>query len=217
MLALLATLLSLLPLSHSHPTTTNGIGPEETWTIPRLDMHMMSSNTGLPGNTWPPSAHFNSTISFDVTMPVHNLTFPSNPSNNITTTCTASFANGTLPSGRNFCNPPGPTEILWFEMSTIDGLGPRRPELAFSLHFHGALEWDGGRVAMTWFDGYRHITANNASEESGFLTCLEGRPLDGLRCGIGSYLSRREALTVNVVRIGGPPMNGTVGGEGRSQ
>lgn len=90
----------------------------------------------------------------------------------------------------------------------------RRPELAFSLHFHGALDWDGGRTAMTWFDGFREITANNASAESGFLTCLEGRPLDGLRCRIGSYLSRREELTVSVVRIGGPPMNGTVGGEG---
>lgn len=91
----------------------------------------------------------------------------------------------------------------------------RRPELAFSLQFHGALGWDGGFVAMTWFDGHRRVTANNASEESGFLTCLEGRPLDGLRCGIGSYLSRREELTVDIVRIGGPPMNGTVGGEER--
>jgi hypothetical protein len=40
-------------------------------------------------------------------------------------------------------------------------------------------------------------------EPSSFLTCLEGRPFDGLRCSLGSYLSVREELVVSVEVIVG--------------
>jgi hypothetical protein len=42
----------------------------ETWTIPRMKMHIMSPTTGIPGNPpWPDSRRFNSTIDFAVLMP----------------------------------------------------------------------------------------------------------------------------------------------------
>jgi hypothetical protein len=40
------------------------------------------------------------------------------------------------------------------------------------------------------------ITANTPSEPTGYLTCLLGRPYDGLRCEMGSYLSVDEELVV---------------------
>ena len=44
--------------------------------------------------------------------------------------------------------------------------------------------------------GEEPITANDPSEDTSFLTCLQGRPYDGLRCGIGSFLSTRRELDV---------------------
>lgn len=66
------------------------------------------------------------------------------------------------------------------------------------------MNWDEeARTADVFLWGRKAVTANDPSERSSYLTCLEGAPLDGLRCGIGSYLSVREVLVVGVVEISG--------------
>lgn len=47
--------------------------------------------------------------------------------------------------------------------------------------------------------GSTPVTANDPSEQTSYLTCLLGAPLDGLRCRIGSYLSVRRELVVEGV------------------
>jgi hypothetical protein len=45
-------------------------------------------------------------------------------------------------------------------------------------------------------EGEIAITANNPSEPSSYLTCLLGRPYDGHRCEIKSYMSVRTELVI---------------------
>ncbi|KAL5118183.1 hypothetical protein ACEQ8H_003855 [Pleosporales sp. CAS-2024a] len=197
--------LAFLALTSAVPTTRLQRQPassaasnarEEEWTIPRLDMHMMSTNTGLPGNTWPPSSYFNTTLSMDVTLPRHHTSsssssrLPTNESTTTTTsTCTASFPNGTLPLGPILCTPPTPSSVLFFQLlpythnHTDTQLGPpRRPDLSYWLELTSALGWhDETRTADVFWRGRSAVTANDPDEPTGYLTCVEGAPLDGLR------------------------------------
>ncbi|KAJ4356363.1 uncharacterized protein N0V89_004395 [Didymosphaeria variabile] len=61
-------LLSLLPLAVSSPSSDNDT---QTWTITRLDYHYMTEYPGFgpPHMPWPVSAIFNTTLSFDVSIP----------------------------------------------------------------------------------------------------------------------------------------------------
>jgi hypothetical protein len=44
----------------------------ETYSVPRLTMHMMSLITGLSGPPyWPPESRFNSSINLDIMVPRH--------------------------------------------------------------------------------------------------------------------------------------------------
>jgi hypothetical protein len=146
MAALSLTILSLLTstLALALPTTnTPSLAARqvsaEKWSIPRMQMHMMSKDTGIPGNTWPDSAKFNSSIDFDVMIPDHAST------DMLKVNCQAQFANYTLPVGTLECVPVvaagesvegfGDVE---FGMSLYEGLGPRRPELSFVLHVYRA-------------------------------------------------------------------------------
>jgi hypothetical protein len=144
MAALSLTILSLLTSTLALPTTnTPSLAARqvsaEKWSIPRMQMHMMSKDTGIPGNTWPDSAKFNSSIDFDVVIPDHA------SSDMLKVNCQAQFANYTLPVGNVVCVPVvaegqvvdgfGSVE---FGMSLYEGLGPRRPELSFVLHVYRA-------------------------------------------------------------------------------
>jgi len=55
---------------------------------------------------------------------------------------------------------------------------------------------DGSDGRATILNGATAITANDPQEPTSYLTCLLGRPFDGLRCQIGSYLSVRKELVV---------------------
>jgi hypothetical protein len=198
------TLLAFLQFTCAFPTNHHTLKRQdpttEKWRIPRLNMHMMSVHTGLPGDTWFPGTQFNSTIDFDLTLPSHD----SQNTSTLTTTCAASFPNGTLPLGRTYCTSPSATETIFFELYAYTNLGPRRPELGFWLEVTSALNWDQeNESADTLYWGRKAITANDPGEPSSFLTCLEGRPFDGLRCSLGSYLSVREELVVSVEVIVG--------------
>ncbi|KAE8872882.1 hypothetical protein PTNB73_02033 [Pyrenophora teres f. teres] len=168
---LLLPILTLFTLSaNARPTTATAT--VETWSIPRLTMHMMTPTTGLPGGAWPPSLRFNSTIDFDILVPDHSAA-ASETAAPLKMNCIASWENGTLPEGR---------------MGSVYGSGERRPELSFVLSV-----WKGETPTLT---GSVPITANDPSEPSSYLTCLGGAPLDGLRCNIGSYLSVRKELVI---------------------
>jgi hypothetical protein len=77
-------------------------------------------------------------------------------------------------------------------MSEYTAFGPRRPELAFRLKLFG----EGGN--NTLWQGEQVVTANDPREETSYLTCLGGAPLDGLRCGLGGGMSVRRGLNVEV-------------------
>jgi hypothetical protein len=124
---LFGTIVTALPIPPSAPST-----PEQ-WTIPRLDMHMMSRSTFLPGNPpWPEAARFPTTIDFDVQMP------------DLSASCKAEWVNGTLP------DPDSLTDCAYkdgtsaarvsFGMEEWKGLGDRRKELSFSLRVFRVAE-----------------------------------------------------------------------------
>ncbi|KAH7398923.1 hypothetical protein DE146DRAFT_655921 [Phaeosphaeria sp. MPI-PUGE-AT-0046c] len=201
-------LLAFIHLTCALPTSTKTTKRQnedkpitELWTIPRLDMHIMSVHTGFPGDEWLPGTTFDSTIDFDILMPNH--TSPT-PSSTIIINCSTSFANGTLPSGPISCTSPSSTEVVLFELYTYTDLGPRRPEMSFWLDVTSAINYDEEtRTADVFYWGQKAITANDPGEESSYLTCIEGRPFDGLRCQLKSYLSVDRELEVEVERIGG--------------
>jgi hypothetical protein len=164
----------------------------------------MSIHTGLPGDTWFPDKQFDSTIDFDILIPTHTLPQNTSAFQPNTTTCHASFPNGTLPLGRTYCTSASTTQAVYFELSSYTDLGLRRPELSFWLEVTSAEEGTNSTAGVV-HTGRKAITANDPSEPSSFLTCLEGGPFDGLRCEIGSYLSVREELVLDgeVVQVGG--------------
>jgi hypothetical protein len=41
----------------------------ESWSIPTMDVHLMGRDTGIPGNTWPESRKFNTTLDFTLVLP----------------------------------------------------------------------------------------------------------------------------------------------------
>lgn len=146
MLPILLPLLLLSPLSSALPTSLNArdAGTTESWHIPRLQTHMMSSSTGLPGpGTWPVSAQFNSSIDFDILVPDSS----EEVGKMMQVNCKASWLNGTLPEGMVGCGSGvvvgeagetvgeegmGEGEVQ-FGMQIYEGLGARRPELSFLL------------------------------------------------------------------------------------
>ncbi|KAF2744898.1 hypothetical protein M011DRAFT_428059 [Sporormia fimetaria CBS 119925] len=65
---LTSTLLPLLSLPFTLSLTIPR-APTETWPIPTISVHFMGRDTGLPGNTWPEYAKFNSTLDFTVEFP----------------------------------------------------------------------------------------------------------------------------------------------------
>lgn len=76
--------------------------------------------------------------------------------------------------------------------------------MAFWLDLTSAIGYDEEkRTAEVYWWGKRAVTANDPSEKSSYLTCIEGIPFDGLRCKIKSYLSVHDELVVGVQRVGG--------------
>ncbi|KAF2708329.1 hypothetical protein K504DRAFT_534948 [Pleomassaria siparia CBS 279.74] len=190
-----------LPTPQS-PTITNTTS--EHWLIPRLDMHYMMSEreSGLPLG-WPAWARFPSTMDFDINL-------PSGPWN-----CKASFDNGTLPIGNQACtrkstnmttNPDDTTSsyasFTMMQWLGLDGEGEKkRPEISYilSVEEHRIVGLD---VDTLW-KGNQFITANNPYEPTSYMTCIMGRPLDGERCQIKSFLSVREDLVLEAFEVSG--------------
>ncbi|KAG9185662.1 hypothetical protein G6011_06993 [Alternaria panax] len=61
------SLFSSLVFALPKPLSARQTHVAETWQVPRLNMHMMSIGTGIPGNPpWAEDSKFDSTIDFDV-------------------------------------------------------------------------------------------------------------------------------------------------------
>jgi hypothetical protein len=95
-------------------------------------MHMMSIGTGIPGNPpWPDESRFDSTIDFDVLIPVEAGSQKWN--------CQGVMGNGTLIVRTVECvgDGVGDKDVkeggLMFAMQEYTDLGDRRPELSFRL------------------------------------------------------------------------------------
>jgi hypothetical protein len=122
------TLLS--PLTNALPNSLPVLNTitTETWQNLRLDMHMMSIGTGIPGNPpWPEDSKSDSTIDFDVMVPAATELAKWN--------CQGAMANGTIMERLIDCvryEEDGEGGLM-FGMQKYDGLGERRAELSFSL------------------------------------------------------------------------------------
>ncbi|KAF9698084.1 hypothetical protein EKO04_003468 [Ascochyta lentis] len=181
MIPLFLTIIPLLtlPTTALPPPKAATPTPPEQWSIPLLNMHMMTRYTGLPGNQpWPDSAKFPSTIDFDINMPHYQNAH-----------CHTTWANGTLPDDLAACNGEGGR--VRFRMKEYKALGTRRLELSFILQ---VFRVDRLFEQQTILMGEVAITANNASEPSSYLTCLSGAPFDGLRCSVGGLMSVQKEL-----------------------
>lgn len=51
------------------------------------------------------------------------------------------------------------------------------------------------------YAGVQYITANTNSEPTSYMTCMLGRPLDGERCHIRSYMSVDRDLVIEAFRM----------------
>ena len=49
--------------------------------------------------------------------------------------------------------------------------------------------------------GSADVSGNKIGEPTSYLTCLLGRPMDGLRCKIHSYLSTTRELILNATEV----------------
>ncbi|CAO2651147.1 Nn.00g094440.m01.CDS01 [Neocucurbitaria sp. VM-36] len=207
----LSALISALPIATDSPSAPNDDILAEQWLISRLDMHIMSEGTGIPGNpTWPESMRFNSTINFDVVVPDYTINEDGSSRDPESLNCQTSWENGTLPELLVECTGGLPDETVWFEMREYTDLGDRRPELSFILDM-GRISLEGDNV-VSYLNGSIPITANDPSEPSSYLTCLQGAPYDGLRCEIKSYLSVDNELIINATSSLQPddPTDGTI-------
>jgi hypothetical protein len=199
---LIPTLLALLHLAQAipHPSTRNDRPPQtERWLIPRLDLHFMTTDTGLPGGQWPPGTEFDTTISLDLILPL-NHTIPLSPNFSFTN-CSASWPNGSFPTAdMEFpCTSPSDRENVTFMLSPFTGRGERKPELSFTLGVLSRIDYNGtGSVGSAFYYGGVDVTANEPGVETSYLTCLLGRPYDGMRCGLKGVMSWREDLEVEV-------------------
>lgn len=92
----------------------------EAWSIPSMQLHMMTRLSGLPGDgAWPSDSKFPSSIDFTVDMPGQSVT------------CHTAFANGTLPADLAACSGEG--DGVRFRMLPYTASGSRRPETSFVL------------------------------------------------------------------------------------
>ncbi|KAJ8113214.1 hypothetical protein OPT61_g4611 [Boeremia exigua] len=153
----------------------------EIWNIPRMELHMMTRHSGLPGDGgWPESKKYPSSIDFDVNMP-----------NNQSAHCQNTFTNGTLPEDTGACTSEGGR--VRFQMIEYTALGPRRKELSFVLQ---VFKLEGTSEQQNVTTGEIAITANSPAEPTSYLTCLLGAPFDGLRCKLHGMMSNRKELEI---------------------
>jgi len=127
----------LIPLTTALPTIPHdplyardtSLAAAETWHIPRLDMHMMSTSTGIPGNgPWPEGSKFDSTIDFDVLVP-EEAPLPASTWN-----CKGTMKNGTIIEDVVGCvDGKGDVGDVSFGMTGYKAVGERRAELSFWL------------------------------------------------------------------------------------
>ncbi|KAF2622605.1 hypothetical protein BU25DRAFT_377411 [Macroventuria anomochaeta] len=177
--ALLITSTIALPTSVSSSLSTRAT--TEQWSIPSMELHMMTKFTGLPGNgPWPENSKYPSTIDFDINMPNYQNGH-----------CHTEFLNGTLPDDLAACSGEGGR--VRFRMKEYTALGPRRKELSFVLQVFRVDRVPGQQTILM---GEVAITANDPHEPSSYLTCLQGAPFDGLRCKIRGMMSVNKNLII---------------------
>ncbi|KAF2829787.1 hypothetical protein CC86DRAFT_453357 [Ophiobolus disseminans] len=173
----------------------------EIWTIPRLDMHILSPQTNAPGNPpWSDPPPFQSSIDLDVTLPHHVLDGP-HYSDPVTVNCKTEFPNGTFPGSQDrlYCDPPSSEEVLEFSLKALTR-EHRRPEMAFELVLTSIYGLDENGYAQAIWSGSVGVTANDPGKPTGYLKSVGGAPWDGLRCGLKGGMSKKEDLRVDVAR-----------------
>ncbi|KAH9865203.1 hypothetical protein IAQ61_009150 [Plenodomus lingam] len=201
--------LAALILPQSQPSLTSSppslplspLDPTQIYHIPHLTMHMISEKPGWPGNPdWNEADKFNTSIEFTVVMP----TLLSGGHTNRTVNCAAEWKHDTLPEMAFSCAGDGAKEgeQVQFGMKPYHRPGEtgatrrrrrRREELNYELVVGRIVP---GEEREVMFIGSQNITANDPSAPTSYLTCIGGRPGDGLRCTINGAMSVRRELVI---------------------
>ncbi|KAF2107805.1 hypothetical protein BDV96DRAFT_471333, partial [Lophiotrema nucula] len=148
----------------------------ESWPIPDLKVHFMGRDTGLPGNQWPDSAKFNSTLDFTVSLPDGPVT------------CHGDWIYTQVPTTPFTCSSAN----VEFQ------LGPTSAgtltETAFVLSVT-RTETDAG--LKTTYLASQEVLANSPGQPDSYLSCVGGPPLDGIRCTLGGWAGTAGPLVLS--------------------
>ncbi|KAF2177213.1 hypothetical protein K469DRAFT_720907 [Zopfia rhizophila CBS 207.26] len=152
----------------------------ESWSINTMNVHFMGRDTGIPGNGWPDWAKFDTTLDFKVDFPFSQVS------------CSASWPEKNLPTSEIPCE----SENTMFQLSPVPS-GDFH-EAAFTLSVR-RTDVDGASGVRTTYTGGQVITANQPTVDTSYLSCLGGRPLDGIRCSLNGPMSVRKPLVLDAV------------------
>jgi hypothetical protein len=104
-----------------HSLSLSTSAATEQWSVPTMELHMMTKHSGIPGGAWPEGSQYPSTIDFELNMPGQ------------IARCHTEFANGTLPDPNDLLPCKAEGDAVRFSMEDYTGLGVRRRELSFVL------------------------------------------------------------------------------------
>ncbi|KAF1812654.1 hypothetical protein P152DRAFT_514255 [Eremomyces bilateralis CBS 781.70] len=142
----------------------------ETWKVTKFYTHYMAENSGTENGTWPAGSEFNTTVCFTLS--------PTSGSDQKNIECQGTFAPFTHDTLWRYCDgdvhawrlEPG-----HFEAVSMWGLNILRSDVEDSTV----------RTTYAQF----HMVNNEPENPQSFLTCTEGKPLEGWSCALDGQLS----------------------------
>ncbi|KAF2434888.1 hypothetical protein EJ08DRAFT_730573 [Tothia fuscella] len=194
LITLILLLLNILPSTHATRVS-------EKWNITQLDIHFMGRDTGLPGNTWPDSSKFPSTITFTIRRWFDQIT-----NQTISDDSAASISLAKIPAPNDtHCayTWPAPNALPsfdWIDCKQDDGFRFRYlkrgflGEAAFTLEVvrGGMIEAQnaGTRYPQIWNSfASKNISSFPRSNSEGWsVPCAGGAPLTGITCSLAGVM-----------------------------
>ncbi|KAL0264438.1 hypothetical protein SLS55_000388 [Diplodia seriata] len=167
-------LLGLGGLTSAAPTLMHRTVSATQYEISTLKTHFMGKNSGIADGSWPAGTEFNSTIELTIQYPGQSGAVNASAES---TTCTASWPNGTHPVDWNACE----NENVGWKFTDFT------TEAKFTVEvgrITGETSADTGSVS---------IEANNFASDDSWLTCIAGAPTTGIHCDLDGMLSKQKS------------------------
>ncbi|KAL5117875.1 hypothetical protein ACEQ8H_004193 [Pleosporales sp. CAS-2024a] len=128
-----------------------------------MKVHFMGRDTGIPGNTWPDSAKFNTTLDFTLDLPDSQVQ------------CSANWTYQAISTAVWSCTD----NTITFQLSpTPDGaLADAQWTLTITETAAGDIRHIASKV----------IENNSPGTPDSYLSCMGGPPYDGIRCSLNGW------------------------------